>query len=203
MKIGKTLLTVLFLGLIAIGGGLLYMLWQDELDRGVVTLKDMQSANLDTTQALLPLAQDSVTEAEAELEAAEAALAAAEEQLAEYIDLFPAPPPQAAIQTIDYGEKLFNLTANNSIDLIEFRGGDYGLITLDNIRYQRTTLNLRVTGPIENINDFIGNLETTEPYLTASIDSVNIEIFNEYDEGIAGIPDPEARIAITILALER
>lgn len=198
MKIGKAVIVTLFLGIIAIGAGMLFMLWQDELDRG-----EQLNANLDTTQALLPLAQDSVTEAEAELEAAEAALAEAEEQLADMIDLFPAPPPQAAIQTIDYGYQMFILAANNSLNLVEFHAEDYGLVTVDDIRYQSTNLNFKVIGPINNINDFVGNLETSDPYLTATIDSVSTQIFHEYDPDITGVPSPESLISITVLALER
>ncbi|MDV2989695.1 MAG: hypothetical protein P3T54_06080 [Dehalogenimonas sp.] len=207
MKISKPLIVVLFLGIIAIGAGMLYMLWQDERDR-----EAQLNASLDTTQALLPVVQDGVTSAEDELTAAEAKLAetqarmtAARAALDEFIAKFPTPIHPAAIQTIDYGTRLFIRAANHSLNLVEFNAEDFSTITIDKIRYQSTSFVFHVTGNIENINNFIGSLETValiEPYLTVTIDSVQIEIYHEYDPEIAAVPSPEATIAITLMALE-
>jgi hypothetical protein len=204
MKIGKAAIVVLFLGIIAIGAGLLFMLWQDENDRG-----NQLTANLDTARALLPTVNNGVTDAEADLAvaqdgltAAQASLSAAQASLDEFIDRFPEPPPLAAIQTIDYGVQMFILAANNSLNLTEFHASDFTAVTIDNIQYQRTTLSFKVIGSMLNINNFVGNLETSDPYLTATIDSVSTQISNEYDAEIAGVPLPESFISITVWALE-
>ena len=204
MRISKGIIVALSLGIILIGAGTLYMLWQEEVDRG-----DSISANLDTAQALLPIVSNGVTAAEADLAAAQAGLTAAQAKLAvaqanlaEFIDRFPTPPPQAAVQTIDYGTRLFILASNNSLNLTEFRADDFSSVTIDKIKYQQTSMEINVTGIIENINHFIGNLETANDYLTATIDSVSINFFTEFDTELGAVPPPEAVISITILALE-
>ena len=204
MKVSKGVIVALFTGLILIGAGILYMLWQDEVDRG-----DSISANLDTAQALLPIVNQGVTTAEADLAtaqagltAAQAKLALAQANLAEFVDRFPTPPPQAAVQTIDYGKKLFVLASNNSLNLTEFHADDFSSVTIDKIKYQQTSMEIKVTGLIDNINNFIGNLETANDYLTATIDSASITFSTEFDTELGAVPPPEAVISITILALE-
>ncbi|PVV84402.1 hypothetical protein [Dehalogenimonas alkenigignens] len=198
MRISKAFITILFLGLFIIAGVLLYMLWQDELDR-----RDAQEASLTSTQALLPPIQANVAAAQADLTAAQAKLAAARESLAEWQAVWPTPPPVAAIQTIDYGAKLFILAANNQLNLVEFRGNEPSAVTIGGIKYQSTDMEIKVSGAILKINDFIGNLETSDPYLTATIDAVNITFYTEFDPEIGGVPLPDALITINILALER
>ncbi len=63
-------------------------------------------------------------------------------------------------------------------------------------------MDILVTGDIVNINDFIGNLETSDPYLTATIDSVSIHFEHDFDSDLGAVPPPQARIIINILALE-
>ena len=204
MKVSKGVIVALFIGLILIGAGTLYMLWQDEVDRG-----DSISGNLDTAQALLPIVSNGVTTAEADLAAAQAGLTAAQAKLAlaqanlaEFVDRFPTPPPPAAVQTIDYGTRLFILASNNSLNMTEFHADDFSPVTIDKIKYQQTSMEIKVTGIIENINNFIGNLETANDYLTATIDSANITFSTEFDTELGAVPPPEAMISITILALE-
>jgi hypothetical protein len=207
MKIGKAVIVTLFLGIIAIGAGILYMLWQDERDR-----EAQLNASLDTTQALLPIVQNGVTTAEAALAAAEtdlsdtqARMAAAQAALDEFIAKFPTPIHLAAVQTIDYGTQMFIRAANHSLNLVEFHAEDFSVVTIDKIKYQSTTLTVSVTGNIQDINNFIGSLEAValiEPYLTATIDSVSTKIFHEYDAEFAGVPPTESTITITLMALE-
>ncbi|ADJ26518.1 hypothetical protein Dehly_1226 [Dehalogenimonas lykanthroporepellens BL-DC-9] len=207
MKIGKAVIVTLFLGIIAIGAGILYMLWQDERDR-----EAQLNASLDTTQALLPVVQSGVENAEDELGAAEtelteiqARMEAAQAALEEFIAKFPQPIHPAAVQTIDYGTKLFIRAANHSLNLVEFNAEDYSVVTIDKIKYQSTSFSFHVIGKIENINNFIGSLETVaidDPFLTITLDSIQIEIFHEFDPEISGVPDPEATITITVMALE-
>lgn len=207
MKIGKAVIITLFLGIIAIGAGILYMLWQDERDR-----ETQLTNSLDTTQALLPIVQGGLTSAEEDLAAAEqnlldtqARMAAAQAALDEYIAKFPTPIHLAAVQTIDYGTQLFIRAANHSLNLVEFHAEDFSVVTIDKIDYQSTTMTVSVTGNISDINNFIGSLETVsliEPYLTSTIDSVNTEIFHEYDAEYAGVPPTESTIVITLMALE-
>jgi hypothetical protein len=193
----KRVLVALFLVLFIVGAGVLYTMWQKELDR-----KDSQEAALQAAQVLLPPAQAAVTAADKDLTTSKAKLAAAQANLAEWKDKWPKPPPAAAIQTIDYGTKLFILAANNTLNLEEFHGTDWSSTTLGGIKYQTSTLDAKVTGTIQNINNFIGNLETTDPYLTATIDTVNITFSTEFDPDLGAVPPPEATITISLLALE-
>lgn len=197
MRISKAFITILFLGLFIIAGVMLYMLWQDELDR-----RDTQEASLTSTQALLPPIQANVAAAQADLAVTQAKLEAARESLAEWQAVWPTPPPVAAIQSIDYGQKLFILAANNQLNLTEFHANEPSVTTKNGIRYQQTTMDVAVSGAILNINDFIGNLETSDPYLTATIESVNIDFFTVYDPDLGAVPPPGAVITINILALE-
>ncbi len=197
MKLSKAVIAVFFLGLFVIAGGLIYTVWQQELDR-----QDTLNASLDTTRALLPVVTGSVTAAEAELNAAQAKLTAARAGLAEFKAKFPTPPPQAAIQSIDYGTKLFILAANNGLNLSEFHASDPSTVTQGGIKYQKTSMDVRVSGPIVNINNFIGNLETGDDYLTATIDSVGISMYTEFDSQFGGVPPPDATITINLMALE-
>ncbi|XUW99514.1 MAG: hypothetical protein TUN42_06355 [Dehalogenimonas sp.] len=197
MKISKAFISVLFLGLIVIGGVLLYTMWQKELDR-----QDTLNANLDSTSALLPPIQASITKAQADLAAAQAKVAAAQANLQAYKAKFPTPPPVAAIQSIDYGEKLFILAANNTLNLTEFHASEPESTTINKIKYQQTTMDIVVSGSIERINDFVGNLETGTAYLTATIDSVNIKFYTEFDTELGTVPPPDARITISLMALE-
>lgn len=207
MKIGKAVIVTLFLGIIAIGAGILYMLWQDERDR-----ETQLNASLDTTLALLPVVQSGVTNAEDELAAAEAELtetqarmADAQADLDEFIAKFPTPVHLAAVQTIDYGTQLYIRAANHSLNLVEFHAEDFSVVTIDKISYQSTTITLNFTGHIDDINDFTGSLETVPivvPYLTSTIDSVSTTIFHEYDPEYAGVPPTKSTIVITLMALE-
>ena len=197
MKVSKGVLVALFLGIIIIGAGLLYTVWQNELDR-----RDSQNAALSAAQALLPPIQAGVTAAEAELKASQDKLAAARAALEEFKAQFPPPPPSAAIQSIDYGSKLFILAANNSLSLTEFHASDLASTTINGIKFQSTDMDIKVSGDILKINDFIGNLETSDPYLTATIESVNIVFFTEFDTELGAVPPTEATIFINLLALE-
>lgn len=197
MKISKTFIVVLFLGLVAIGAGLLYTMWQKELDR-----KDTLNASLETATALLPPIQANIAKAEGDLTAAQAKITAARANLASYKALFPIPPPVAAIQSIDYGEKLFIVAANNTLSLTKFQASEPTSVTVDKIAYQKTQMDITVSGPIENINDFIGNLETGNDYLTATIDSVSITFSTLFDQELNAVPPPEAVISISLMALE-
>ncbi|APV44623.1 hypothetical protein Dform_01295 [Dehalogenimonas formicexedens] len=197
MKISKAFISVLFLGLIAIGAGLLYTMYQKELDRQS-TLND----TLNSTSALLPPIQANITKAQADLAAAQAKVAAAQANLQAYKAKFPTPPPVAAIQSIDYGEKLFILAANNTLNLTEFSASGPDKVTIDKIAYQKTVMVIKVSGAIERINDFVGNLETGTAYLTATIDSVDITFYTEFDTELGAVPPPDATITISLMALE-
>jgi hypothetical protein len=132
-------------------------------------------------------------------------MAAAQADLDEFIAKFPTPVHLAAVQTIDYGTQLFLRTANHSLKLVEFHAEDFSVVTIDKIRYQSTTITLNVTGHIDDVNNFIGSLETVPivvPYLTATIDSVSTNISHEYDPEYAGVPPTESTIVITLMALE-
>jgi len=193
----KGILVALFLVLFIVGAGVLYTMWQKELDR-----KDSQETALQAAQALLPPAQAAVTAADKDLKTSQAKLAAAQANLALWKAKWPKPPPAAAIQSIDYGTKLFIMAANNTLNLEEFHATDWSSTTIGGIKYQSTELDVKVSGTIVNINNFIGNLETTDPYLTATIDSVNITFFTEFDPDLGAVPPPEATITISLLALE-
>ena len=207
MKIGKAVIVTLFLGIIAIGAGILYMLWQDERDR-----EAQLNASLDTTQALLPIVRGGVTDAEDALTAAEGELADTQTRMAEALAAleefkakFPQPIHLAAVQTIDYGTQMFIRAANHSLNLVEFHAEDFSVVTIDKIRYQSTTMRVSVKGNITDINNFIGSLETValiEPFLTSTIDSVSTKIYHEYDPEYAGVPPTESTIVITLMALE-
>ncbi|MEN8615259.1 hypothetical protein ABFB09_08305 [Dehalogenimonas sp. THU2] len=207
MKIGKAAIITLFLGIIAIGAVVLFMLWQDERDR-----EAQLNNSLETTQALLPIAQSGVTNAENELAAAEtklaethARMAAAQAALDEFIAKFPQPIHPAAVQTIDYGTQLFVRAAVHSLNLVEFQATDFSIVTIEKIKYQSTTMTIKIIGHINSINSFIGSLETTaliQDYLTSTIDSVQTKIFNVYDPEFAGVQPTESTIVITLMALE-
>jgi hypothetical protein len=197
MKLSKAVIVVFVLGLAVIAGGLIYTVWQNELDR-----KDTLNATLDTARVLLPPIQAGIATEEANLKAAQAKLAAARAGLEEFKAKFPTPPPQAAIQSIDYGTKLFILAANNGLNLSEFHASDPSTVTQGGIKYQKTSMDVMVSGPIGNINNFIGNLETGDDYLTATIDSVDISLYIEYDAAFGGVPPPDATITINLMALE-
>jgi len=197
MKISKVFISVLFLGIVAIGAGLLYTMWQNQLDR-----RDTQNTALSSAQALLPPAQASVTAAQAELKAAQAKMAVAQANLLAFKAQFPTPPPAAAIQSIDYAAKLFIMAANNTLSLTEFQATDASSKTINKILYQNTEMTITVSGDIQNINNFIGNLETGTAFLTATIDSVNIAFFTEIDPNLGIVPPTQAIIVISLMALE-
>ena len=197
MKISKTFIAVLFLGIIAIGAVTLYSLWQKEVDR-----RDSQNAALAAEQALLPPIQANIVSAQADLKAAQAKIAVAKANLDAYKAKFPDPPPAAAIQSIDYASKLFIMAANNSLDLSEFQATDASITTIGGITYQQTQMNISISGLIQDINNFIGNLETNSLYSTATIDSVNITFYSEVDPDLGAVPPPDAAITITLMALE-
>jgi hypothetical protein len=197
MKISKVFVTVLFLGIAIIGAGLLYTLWQKELDR-----RDTQNAALVSAQALLPPIQAKVISAQADLKVAQSKMSVAQANLDAYKTQFPTPPPAAAIQSIDYAAKLFILAANNSLNLSEFQASPPTITTISNIKYQQTQMTIAVSGDIGNINNFIGNLETGTAYRTATIDSVDITFATEFDPALGTVPPPQANIIITVTALE-
>ena len=197
MKISKVFISVLFLGLIAIGAGLLYTLWQKELDR-----RDTQNAALTSAQALLPPIQATATSLQADLKTAQSKMSSAKASLDAFKAQFPTPPPAAAIQTIDYAAKLFILAANNALNLSEFQSDPPTKTTISGIKYQQTQMTITVSGDIQNINNFIGNLETGTVYRTATIDSVSITFYTDIDPVLGSVPPPDAKIVITIQALE-
>ncbi len=197
MKISKVFISVLFLGLIAIGAGLLYTLWHKELDR-----RDSQNAALASEQALLPPIQANITKAQADLAAAQAKMSVAQANLLAYKAQFPTPPPAAAIQSIDYATKLFIMAANNALNLSEFQATDVSKTAIGNISYQKTQMTIKVSGLIEDINNFVGNLETNSLYRTATIDSVNTTFYSTIDPNLGAVPPPDSIIIITLTALE-
>ena len=197
MKIGKVFISVLFLGLIAIGGVLLYTMYQKEVE-----LKASQEDALSSAQTLLPPIQANITKAQSDLAAAQAKVTVAKANLAAYKAMFPNPPPVAAIQSIDYGEKLFILAANNALSLVEFHATEPSTVTVDKIGYQKTQMDIKVSGAIQDINNFVGNLETGNAYLTATIDSVNITFYTAFDPLLGAVPPPDAAITISLMALE-
>jgi hypothetical protein len=197
MKVSKVFITVLVLGIFAIGAGALYMAWQQQLDR-----KDTLNASLDTTQALLPPINNSIASAQGELTAAQTKIVAARANLEAYKAKFPAPPPVAAIQSIDYGENLFIMAANKTLNLTEFHASEPSTTVISGIKCQSTNMDIKVSGYIVDINNFIGSLETAEKFLTATIESVDITFFTEFDQQLGAVPPPEATITINLLALE-
>jgi Tfp pilus assembly protein PilO len=197
MKISKVFITVLFLGIVIIGGWLLYTLWHKELDR-----RDTQNAALASAQAQLPPIQAKVVSTQADLKVAQSQMSVAQASLATYKAQFPTPPPAAAIQSIDYAAKLFILAANDALNLSEFQSSPPASNTISGIKYQQTQMTIAVSGDIVDINNFIGNLETGTAYLTATIDSVDITFPTAIDPALGSVPPPQANIIITVTALE-
>jgi hypothetical protein len=197
MKVSKVFITVLVLGIFAIGLGILYTSWQQQLDR-----RDTLNASLDTSQALLPPINNGIVSAQGELTAAQTKMAAAKSSLAAYKAQFPTPPPAAVIQTIDYGQNLFIMTANGVLNLTEFHASQPSSTVVNGIKCQSTNMEIKVSGYITDINNFIGSLESADRFLTATIESVDIIFFTEFDSALGAVPPPEAVININLLALE-
>jgi len=161
---GKLSWLLLGIGILAIAGVSLYVVYQDQTDE-----QDGLNQSLLAAEAALPELVSETNDLETELAQLEDDLAQAEDELDEVERKFP-----DSIESSDYGDLLFNLAQNLGLEVINFTSSEPSEITEDGLRYEATSFVIEVEGKVDAILQYLTKIQVESEFWTATIEVVNI-----------------------------
>ncbi len=163
---GKLSWLLLGIGILAIAGVSLYIVYQDQTDE-----QDSLNLSLLAAEATLPTLVSETSNLENELAQLEDDLAQALDELDEVERKFP-----DSIESSDYGDLLFNLAQNLGLEVTSFTSSVPSGITQDGIRYEATSFTVVVEGKVDAILQYLTKIQVESEFWTATIEVVNIDI---------------------------
>ena len=185
MKFSKIASLILGIGLFAIAGISLYILYQDQADE-----QDSLNQSLLAAEATLPTLISETNNLGNELVQLEDDLAQALDELDEVERKIP-----DSIESSDYGDLLFDLAQNLGLEVTSFTSSGPSGITEDGIRYEATYFTMEVEGKVDAILQYLTKIQVESEFWTATIEVVNIDIA----EPAAG-EEASANISLRILS---
>jgi hypothetical protein len=126
--------------------------------------RDELEASLSTAQTLLPALAANKQGLEAQLAQAESALEASQTHFPE------------SVESIEYGEYLFEIAAECNVNLSSLRFPTPTSTTIGGVTYSVVSLSLPVSGTLADIFDFIDTIRTDERFASTYVNSVNIDV---------------------------
>ena len=166
MKIGKIAWLILGIGIFAIAGFSLYLLYQDQVDE-----QESVNQSLLAAEASLPALISEKEALKSQLTQLVADLAQAEDRLDEAEGRFP-----DSIVDATYGDLLFTLAGGLNLKVTSFTStGPSGMVQ-DGISYEATSFMIVVEGELEAILQYITKIQVETDFRTTTIDVVNINI---------------------------
>lgn len=183
MKFSKLSWMILSIGIFIIGAIVLYVLYQQQADE-----QDELNLSLAAANSALPALISDNAALQSQLDALEADLAEARANL----DAVEAELP-TDIQSSIYGDLLFEMADNAGLDVKKFKATEPSRRVLDGIIYEATTITMVVDNSLQDILEFISQIEAMFDFNTTTIDSMSIRDLN-------GDLDNLESIQITLLA---
>ncbi len=165
MKFGKLSWMILSIGIFIIGAIVLYVLYQQQTDE-----QDELNLSLTAANSALPALISDSAALQSQLDALEAHLAEARNDFEDAEAKLP-----QDIESSIYGDLLFDMAHNAGLNVWVFTATEPARITLDGIAYETTTITMEVENSLEDILEFINQIEVELEFNTTTIDSVRIE----------------------------
>ena len=165
MKFGKLSWMILSIGIFIIGAVVLYVLYQQQTDE-----QDQLNLSLTAANSALPALIADSAALQSQLDALEADLAEARADLEDAEAKLP-----QDIESSIYGDLLFDMAHNAGLNVWVFTATEPAGITLDGIAYETTTITMEVENSLQDILEFISQIEVELEFNTTTIDSVTIE----------------------------
>jgi hypothetical protein len=122
------------------------------------------NARLTTAQTRLPVLTNQKTDLENQLAQAESSINANKEKFPE------------SIESIEYGEYLFEIADDCNVDLTSLTFPKPTARTIGAVTYSVVSLSLPVSGELDNIFDFIEALMADERFASTQVNSVNLAV---------------------------
>jgi len=186
MKLSKLSWLILSIGILIIGAVALYVLYQQQADE-----QDELNLSLAEANSSLPLLISESAALQSQLDALEAELAEAIAALEDVEAVLP-----TDIESSNYGDHLFDMANNIDLFVRDFKATEPARITLGGIAYETTTITMEVENNLQDILQFISQIEVGLDFNTTIIDSMRIEDI----EGSSGDLEHLKLVEITLLA---
>lgn len=166
MKITRTTWLLLALGVFVIAFATLFVIYSHQASQN----KDLKN-DLAKAEASYPQLALQIRDLESELAERQSELTAALSNLSEVEAKFP-----ASVQSFDYYQRLLAVAANCNLNVSSLTVSGPRQQKVDSVAYQVTTFDITVAGQVSGILDFTHILATTEDFISATIEVVNISI---------------------------
>jgi len=138
---------------------------------GLYTVYSRQAAERSQLNERLDRAQTLLPGLTASKESLEGELAQAQSQLETSQTKFP-----AAIESIEYGEYIFELTKKCNLQLATLNFPRPAARTVGSVTYSVVSLSLPVSGSVDNIFKFIDMIKTDARFASTQVNSVNLNV---------------------------
>jgi len=191
MKISKTAWLILGIGIFVIAVASLYMVYFQQ-GREQERLNDSLSVAQQTLPELASEKDDwerQLTQLGSQLARLKSELARATSRLADSKTSFP-----KSVESIEYGERLFNIADGCDLVITEFTASEpgdkkveveVGDIKVEDVTYFVTSFTVDVEGEVTDILDFINTIATDEYFINATVVEVDMvvpELASEEEE---------------------
>jgi hypothetical protein len=183
-RLSKTAWIVLGVGIFVIAFVALYMLnsQQSSEQRNIKDNLTISEADIITVTAEKTDAENQLTKLNGQLIQLENKLAEAKSKLNSSKGSFP-----NRVESIEYGERLFNTADGWLLELVNFTATEPGDEEVEDIDFTITTFTVKVKGQIGDIIGFINSIIIDDYFASASVDSVNINITEEQENPLATV----------------
>jgi len=165
MKLGKLSWMILSIGIFIIGAVVLYVLYQQQADE-----QDELNLSLAAANSSLPALISDNAALQSQLEALQAELAEARADLVAVEAELP-----VDIQSSEYGDLLFDMAHDAGLNVQRFTATEPTSRVLDGILYESTAITMEVDNSIQDILEFVSQIEVMLEFNTTTIDSMTIE----------------------------
>jgi outer membrane murein-binding lipoprotein Lpp len=181
MKISKTALMVLGMGILIIAGVVLYLAYSQYVSQRDALALTINAANQKYSQ---------VTSDKRALEPQLAQLLQKNEELKSAFDAAKGKFPFAAVQSIENEEELSKLAEDSAVKVQILTATDSSKRVDGNLTYLITDFTADVTGDRFNILDFLHRVAMSSKFVSATINSVNLKMEPTPTPGAPDAPPP-------------
>ena len=136
MRISKTALLILGIGIFVIAMGSLFMVY-----RGQASEQKILNDRLTTAQSALPPLISEKEDLESQLTALEDAVAEAELSLFQAKTIFP-----DTVESIEYDELLFSIADDWNLDITKLTASEPGIVEVEDILFTATSFTISIKG---------------------------------------------------------
>lgn len=199
MRLSKTAWLILGAGIFIIAFATLYMVYSRRSGE-----QEQLNSSLAVAQGALPQLISEREDLESQLTQWESQLTEATSSLAKIEARFP-----ESVQSIEYDERLFELADDCDLEITSLTASEPSSkkvkveaedIKVEDITYATTSFRVEVRGEVDDILDFINAIATGEHFITATVESVDMDI-PEPEEGEEA-EKPTATIELVIYGYE-